>query len=178
MANTYCSVEEQALLDVRRMYDESVKKEEEYNKKLGKVDWNILKKKKEERDTEPFEFNLRNYTVVSAGVFNMVRESDSLKNPSSLLWYLLQWKGYADKKGIGGRYYEKGFVVASQSIEQMALDLNVSERTVKRWISALEKDGLIKVSKHGIYNIYVLGIVGENKGKKIEHYFYTGEVKV
>jgi len=146
-----------------------------------KIDFEYLQKQKAERQPKPYTFNKdKNYTNVSAGMLNMSRIADSLKNPTTLLIYLLQWKGYAKesgdyKKGVTGDWYRRGFIVASQSEEQCAVDLEVSERTIRRWIKALERDRLLVIEKNGLKNVYVLGLVDE---QKVERYFYCGDVQI
>jgi hypothetical protein len=145
-----------------------------------KVDFKFLQEQKEQRELEPFVFDKdRNFNKISSGVLNMTRIANSLKNPTSLLFYLLQWKGYKNngeyKKGLTGEWYKKGFIAASQSVEQMSANFDVDERTIRNWIKALEADRLIVIEKCGLKNVYVLGRVN-NDGT--EQYFYCGDIPV
>lgn len=140
----------------------------------GKVDFDFLQKQKDQREVKHFEFDKdRNFVKISSGVLNMPRIKKSLRNPTSLLLYLLQWKGYDGKKGMLGKWYKKGFIAASQSVEQMAHEFQVAEKTISRWIDALEGDSLLVVEKSGLNNVYVLGVV--DKHTKEEKYFYCGD---
>ena len=149
---------------------------EDDGKYEGQIDFKFLQKQKEQREVEHFEFDKdKNFVKVSSGVLNMPRIKKSLRNPTSLLLYLLQWKGYGEKKGLTGKWYKKGFIVASQSVEQMAYEFQVSERCIRKWILALEDDGLLLVEKSGLFNVYVLGQVNKKTGK--EKYFYCGDIQ-
>jgi DNA-binding transcriptional ArsR family regulator len=112
---------------------------------------------------------------VKGGILSM--NCESLKNPTLLLLYLLQHKpfdGKWDKHHTWSYWYKKKkLIIASVSIEKMALDLGVSERTTRRWIKQLSRDGLIIILRSGLENLYVLGIV---EGR-IERYLYCGEAK-
>jgi len=149
---------------------------------ITKVDFKFLQEQKEQRKLEPYIIDKdRNFNKISGGVLNMTRIANSLKNPTTLLIYLLQWKGYKKedgeyKKGITGKWYKKNFIISSQSEEQAAVDLDVSERTIRRWLKALEADRIIVIEKHGLQNVYVLGIVRKSDGK--EQYFYCGDIPV
>ena len=142
-----------------------------------KIEWDELG----DNDLQPVEFSNKNYIMKKAGVYNRARKSKSLQNPSTLLDYLLQHKPWKNEKGEYKKdkhktytywYLERKLIVASRSVEQMAVDLGVSESTIKRWVNALEKDGIIKKIKVGLENVYVLGkVINEND----ELYFYSGE---
>lgn len=151
------------------------------NPETSIIDFDELKRRKEERQPEPYRFDKdKYYTNVSSGVLNMTRIAKSMQNPTTLLIYLLQWKGYKQKtgeykKGICGNWYKDGYIVASQSIETAAVDLGMSERTITRWMNALVRDRIIVKEKQGLNNVYVLGLL-DTKGN--EQYFYCGDIPV
>jgi len=137
-----------------------------------KIDWDRFEKKK---DLKPAEYNKKYYSNVSAGIINMVRTCKVLRNPTTLLFYLLQrkpWEGKKDKHDTYEYWYlKKNLIVASVSIEKISADLGVHEKTVRNWIDLLHDSGIIKKLKIGIENIYVLGEVID----KGELYYYAGE---
>jgi hypothetical protein len=110
--------------------------------------------------------------AVNDKLYNRTRESRSLQNPTTLLFYLIQhsaWDGKVDKHRTYRHWYEeKRLIVATRSQEQMAKDLGVSIRTVQRWLDELEEDNLIQRTVEGRENIYVLGKVAGTH----EVYFY------
>ncbi len=142
-------------------------------KKQEPIDFKAMQERKKGRQSTPYLFKDTEYTNIKAKVLNMKRGLKSLKNPTTLLFYLLQWKGYKDRRGRAGRWYKDGYIVASQSIEQMAVEFAVSESTIKRWIQALAEDKLIIIKKEGLYNVYVLGLI-DRDGE--EHFYYCGDI--
>lgn len=148
---------------------------------VEQVNWDGLKKLKEIRNNRPYFYDRTKFWVnLSSGVLNMSRISKSLKNPTTLLFYILQWKTWKDADGNikdkkAREWYKAGFIISSRSQEQMSLDLGVSERTIVRWVKALVQDRLIVVEKLGLENIYVVGLV-DNDG--VERYFYDGGIPV
>ena len=146
--------------------------------KIGGVNYQFLEQQKRKRTPKPYTYSNKNYTIMKAGILNTSRIADSLKNPTTLLLLLLQWKAYngkKDKHSTYDKWYKEGFIVASRSVEQLAVDLDVSERTVKRWLDKLVKDRVLVIEKEGLENIYVLGLVDENND---EQYFYCGDIPV
>ena len=147
--------------------------------KKANVEWDELGN----NELLPSNFDNKYFITKKAGVYNTARKAKSLKNPSTLLDYLLQYKAWKnDETGEYKKdkhntytywYVERKLVVASRSVEQMAVDLGVSESTIKRWANALVRDGIIKKIKVGLENVYVLGKVVNGE----ELYFYTGEVQ-
>ena len=99
--------------DANKIIDEVIEEKKLFyikqnaNKKLkefgvnneNKVDWEFLQKQKEGRTPKPYHFTDKYYTNVSSKVFNMARIKDSLQNPTTLLLYMYQWKGWADYEG-------------------------------------------------------------------------------
>lgn len=108
-------------------------------------------------------------------IFNKTRDSKSLQNATTLLFYLIQhsaWKGKNDKHHTYKNWYaKKRQIAASRSQEQMAADLGVSVRTIQRWLDELERDKLLKRDIEGRENVYILGRVRGDK----EVFFYERE---
>jgi hypothetical protein len=128
-------------------------------------------------DVKPRKFSNDFYSNVRAGLINMGRKHRTLKNPTTLLLYLLQhksWEGKKDKHNTYDHWYlKKKLIVASIGVDQMCADLGVHEKTVRNWINSLHDAGIIRKVKVGMENVYVLGeVVG-----KEEVYYYTGEAK-
>jgi hypothetical protein len=103
---------------------------------------------------------------IEAGVYNMIPKS--LRNPTILLLYLLHhqnWKGKKDKHNTYDYWYcKRHLIVASVSIEQMAADLEMSEKTIRRYLKSLERDEVIIKHKVGLENIYILGqVLGQDE---------------
>ncbi len=131
--------------------------------------------KSEKKELKPVEYNgnyLGGKKAIKDKIFNKTRASKALKNTTTLLFYLIQhsaWEGKNDKHQTYDNWYsKKRLIVASRSQEQMAVDLGVSVSTIKRWLDALEKDGLIKKDIEGRENVYILGKVIGNT----ELFFY------
>ena len=116
------------------------------------------------------------YSPVKAGLFNVARGNEVLRNPTTLLLYLLQhrsWKGKKDKHDTYGTWYlRRNLIVASVGEEKIAADLGVHKKTVRNWTKALQRTGVIRKLKDGQDNVYVLGEVIENK----ELFYYSGEI--
>lgn len=100
-----------------------------------------------------------------------VKDAGCHHNPTALLMILLKhrtWKGKFDKHHTYDYWYQKkGLIVASRSVEQLAHDVGVSEKTIRRWLNDLEKNGDIEKIKgtgdgYKRENIYVLGEVNED----------------
>jgi|OpeIllAssembly_1097287.scaffolds.fasta_scaffold41623_1 hypothetical protein len=128
-----------------------------------------------EKEAVPVEYKgnfLGGKKSVNDKLYNRTRESRSLQNPTTLLFYLIQhsaWDGKVDKHRTYRYWYEeKKLIVATRSQEQMARDLGVSIRTIQRWLDELEEDNLIQRTTEGRENIYVLGKVAGTH----EIYFY------
>lgn len=110
--------------------------------------------------------NKRFIGKLEAGMCNSMGKS--IQNPTILLLYLLQneaWKDKEDKHKTWEYWYcKRGLIVASVGIKKMAMDLEVSESTIKNWSKALESDNYIVRHKEGRENVYVLGeVVGQDK---------------
>jgi len=157
----------------RKTADQRSAQRERETRRQG-IDWGRLEKK---QDFEPTAYKSEHYATVSAGMINMVRRCRVLRNPTTLLFYLLQhkpWEGKRDKHDTYGYWYvKKRLIVASVSVEKMAADLGVHERTVRNWIEELHGSGIIKKVKRGLENIYILGEVTDAG----EQYYYTGEIR-
>jgi hypothetical protein len=147
--------------------------QQEREQRRQPIDWDRLEKK---QDLEPTTYTSEHYTTVRAGMINTVRQCKVLRNPTALLFYLLQhkpWEGKKDKHDTYGYWYvKKHLIVASVSVEKMAADLGVHEKTVRNWIEELHESGIIKKVKIGLENIYVLGEVTDTG----EKYYYAGEI--
>ena len=63
--------------------------------------------------------------------------------------------------------------MATDSVEKMAADLGVHEKTVRNWIEELHRSGIIKKVKVGLENVYVLGEVTDSG----ERYYYAGKIR-
>lgn len=133
--------------------------------------------KDDKKESVPKKYDNERYANIKAGIFNAARDKGSLKNPSTLLIYLIQekpWDGKKDKHKTWDHWYnEKKLIVATRSVDQMAADLGVHRGTITRWSAALEKDGLIIKRKEGLETIYILGEVINGK----ERYFYCGDIE-
>lgn len=90
------------------------------------------------------------------------------QNPTALLMILLKhrsWTGKMDKHHTYTHWYkEKKLIVASRSIESLADELGVSEKTVRRFLNELVQSGDIKKIK------------GKNDGYKRENIYVLGEI--
>jgi len=156
------------------------------HKKKKKVTTLTKAKKKEpieypKRDIDkvvtPKVYDNGRYAHVTSGIYNMARKKRSLRNSTTLLLYLLQekaWEGKKDKHKTWDHWYvEKGLIVASISVDQIAADLGAPSRTITRWSNELEDDGLIGKETENHDNIYILGkVIG---GKEL--FFYSGDIK-
>jgi len=149
--------------------------------KRQNIEWDKLGQKKLQAVEYENKYFIKNK---KAGVFNMARKAKSLQNPSTLLDYLLQHKAWKNKKTGEYKkdkhntytdwYVKRKLIVASRSVDQMAVDLGVSKSTIIRWTRALENDGIIQKVKVGLENVYVLGKVVGDK----ELYYYAGEINL
>jgi hypothetical protein len=115
------------------------------------------------------------FRKVKPGLLNMAGKS--FRNPLALLIYLLEHSPFVDKTDKyntwGYWYVKRGLIVVSVGEEKMAVDLGVDERTIKRWVKQLNRDGVIITFKSGLENLYILGVVQDN----VEKHFYCGEIK-
>lgn len=160
------------------------KKPYKHKKKIPPPEKSIKRKpiKYPERDPDkvytPTKFdNKRRYAHVTSGIYNMVRRKKILKNPTTLLIYLIQekaWEGKKDKHKTWDHWYiKKNLIVASRSVDQMAADLGVHRGTIMRWSESLERDGLIEKKREGFETVYILGKIVNNK----ELYYYCGDIE-
>jgi hypothetical protein len=147
--------------------------------KLGKaidsqVKWNEIGEKP---GYKPKHFKNDQFSSVKAGLFNVARGNSELKNPTTLLLYLLQhraWEGKKDKHDTYETWYRKRrLIVASVGVEKICADLGVHEKTVRNWVNALHKSGVIRKLKDGKENVYVLGEVINNE----DLFYYSGEIR-
>ena len=176
--------EQQKCWDIKKRYEKQLSDTADRlkaNEKQQEVDWEELRRLKKERKLDPYWYDSYKYFVhLKAGVINMSRIADSLKNPTTLLFYLLQWRTWKDESGkikdaLGKKWYDAGYIITHRAQEVMALDLGVSERTINRWIKQLVRDRLIVVEKVGLQNIYVVGLINDDG---LESYFYCGDCPV
>jgi len=148
--------------------------QQERKKGRQPIDWGAVEKK---QDLEPTFYKSEHYSTVSAGMINTARECKVLRNPTSLLFYILQhkpWEGKKDKHGTYGYWcVKKRLIVATDSVEKMAADLGVHKKTVRNWIDELHRSGIIKKVKVGLENVYVLGEVTDSG----ERYYYAGKIR-
>lgn len=85
------------------------------------------------------------------------------------------WVGKVDKHHTYTHWYkEKGKIVASRSVEQLAQDMGASEKTIRRWLNELEANGDIQKVKgddvgYKLDNIYVLGEIEDGGNIKEGH---------
>ncbi len=112
------------------------------------------------------------------GFVDKVKVSNCQHNPTVLLMVLLKhrtWPGKFDKHHTFTHWYqEKNLIVASRSIEQLSQEVGVSDKTIRRWLNELEKNGDIEKVKgtgngYKRENVYVLGEVNED-GTEILYY--------
>jgi hypothetical protein len=81
--------------------------------------------------------------------------------------------GKKDKHDTYDTWYRKRrLIVASVGVEKICADLGVHEKTVRNWVNALHKSGVIRKLKDGKENVYVLGEVINNE----ELFYYSGEI--
>ncbi len=141
--------------------------------RISQVSWTDIREK---RRLEPRHYRNDQFSTVKAGLFNVARGNSELRNPTTLLLYLLQnraWEGKKDKHDTYGNWYlKKRLIVASIGIEKICADLGVHEKTVRNWTNALHKSGVIRKLKEGKESVYVLGEVIDNK----ELFYYSGEI--
>lgn len=107
-----------------------------------------------------------------------VKNADCHHNPTALLMILLKhrtWENKMDKHHTYTHWYKKkGLIVASRSIASLAEELGTSERTVRKYLRMLEKNGDIETVKGEKFasqreNVYVLGKVDAN-GNEVLNY--------
>lgn len=100
-----------------------------------------------------------------------VEKSKCHQNHTALLMFLLMhrsWEGKTDKHDTYDYWYlQKGKIVASRSIKQLAKDINVGEKTIRRYLNELEANGdIIKAKGVGgervRQNVYILGEVNSD----------------
>ncbi|MFC1817142.1 hypothetical protein ACFL0M_14675, partial [Thermodesulfobacteriota bacterium] len=131
----------------------------------------------DKKESVPKIYDNKRYADIKSGIFNAARNKGSLRNPSTLLIYLIQekaWDGKKDKHKTWDHWYiEKNLIVSTRSVDQMAADLGVHRGTIIRWSAALENDGLIIKEKEGLETIYILGKVVNGK----ELYYYCGDIE-
>ncbi|MCB2168157.1 MAG: helix-turn-helix domain-containing protein [Deltaproteobacteria bacterium] len=105
------------------------------------------------------------------GFIEKARDAKCHQNPTALLMVLLKhrtWPGKMDKHHTYTHWYKKKRkIVASRSVSALAEDLGVSEKSVRRFINELVKNGDIEKAKgfgkgYQRDNIYILGEVDEN----------------
>jgi hypothetical protein len=144
-----------------------------HREKTSRINWDTVEKK---TNLSPKTYPTAHYSLVKAGIFNVVRKKRVLQNPTTLLLYLLQhrsWEGKKDKHDTYGTWYlKKRLIVASVSVDKICADLGVHEKTVRNWINGLDKSGVIKKVKDGLENVYVLGEVIDRE----ELFYYSGEI--
>jgi len=140
----------------------------------SQVNWNELEKTP---DLKPKEYRNDNFCPIKAGIFNMARQNSHLRNPTTLLLYLLQhksWEGKKDKHDTYGTWFlKRNLIVASVGVEKICTDLGVHEKTIRNWTNALHNGGVIRKLKDGPDNVYILGEVIDNK----ELFYYSGEIR-
>ena len=133
--------------------------------------------KDDKKKSVPKIYDNERYANIKSGIFNTVRKKGSLRNPTTLLIYLVQekaWEGKKDKHKTWDHWYnEKKLIVATRSVDQMAVDLGVHRITITRWSAALERDGLIIKKKEGLETVYILGEVVNGK----ELYYYCDDIE-
>jgi len=140
----------------------------------SQVKWNEIREKP---GRKPKHFKNDQFSSVKAGFFNVARVNKHLQNPTTLLLYLLQhraWEGKRDKHNTYDTWYRKRrLIVASVGVEKICADLGVHEKTVRNWVNALHKSGVIRKLKDGKENVYVLGEVINNE----DLFYYSGEIR-
>lgn len=141
---------------------------------VSQVKWDELEKR---IDLSPKQHTNDHFSTVKAGFFNVARANKSLRNPTTLLLYLLQhrpWEGKRDKHDTYETWYlKRRLIVASVGEEKTRIDLGVSQKTVRNWINELHEIGVIRKVKDGQENVYVLGEIIDKK----ELFYYSGEIR-
>lgn len=111
-----------------------------------------------------YKYDGTHYINTKDSIFRSVKKS--LRNPTILLWYLLQWQAWQKKNGISKEWWEKGYIVTHRTMNNIAKDLEVSKATIYRWINQLKQDHYIEKPEQ---DIFIVGIIDENKFRS---YFY------
>ena len=139
----------------------------------SQVNWDEIRAR---TSLEPKQYQNNQFSKVKAGLFNVARANKALRNPTILLLYLLQhrsWEGKKDKHDTYDTWYKKRkLIVASVGEDKICADFGVNEKTVRNWVNALHRSGVIKKLKDGKENVYVLGEVIDNK----DLFYYSGEI--
>lgn len=124
------------------------------------------------RYKEKYQFMMIGYNLITD-------EKMSKANIRLYFWlrrYVRKIKTDGDILDIFGKYYMRGYLGASWTINELAKRLRVSNSTIKRWSRELVKDKamFVRKEKNPIngrpQNVYVLGEIDE----KQEVYYYEG----
>lgn len=136
-------------------YDEGRITPEEYDKKMSKL--NKLSKKRYK------SFEIVNSTIV--------KDPDFCKKFASPFVLYLYLRTLIIRSGpLKHRTYDRNALVAMVSEDKLAAQFGVADRTIRRWISHLVENGLIKKSKLKQWgkgtdfqpNLYQLGYINKN----------------
>jgi hypothetical protein len=146
---------------------------ESHKPRMSQAKWNEIEKG---TSLKPKQYSNEHFSTVKAGLFNVARSNKGLRNPTTLLLYLLQhraWEGKRDKHDTYDTWYlKRRLIVASVGEEKICADPGVHEKTVRNWTKTLEKSGVIRKLKDGQENVYILGEVINNK----ELFYYSGAI--